>query len=299
MNSTPELLAAAYINHLTYERRLSLLTRECYARDIRVLLQHLNKYDLQQVHSPNIRQAIAQFHGKGLGGRSLARMLSAWRGFYNFLIRNHGYQHNPCHAVRVPKSPQKLPHALSPDETTRLLEFPVENILTARDSAMFELFYSSGLRLAELTQLRPADVHFAEGMVRVMGKGGKARIVPVGEHALQSLTVWLELRLRIIKPNVTALFISQRGDAISMRAIAYRLKNRARQQGMHQNVHPHVLRHSFASHVLQSSGDLRAVREMLGHAHITSTQVYTHLDFQHLTKIYDSAHPRAKKKIKP
>lgn len=296
MNNTPELLATAYIDHLTYERRLSPLTCKSYARDICALLQHLGADDLNQVQAPNIRQAIAQLHSKGLGGRSLARMLSAWRGFYNFLIRRHGLQHNPCHAVRVPKSPQKLPHALSPDEATRLLEFPVDNILTARDRAMFELFYSSGLRLAELTQLRPVDVHFAEGTIRVLGKGGKARIVPVGEYALQSLTAWLKLRLQIIKPNVTALFLSQRGDAICMRAIAYRLKSRARQQGMHQNVHPHVLRHSFASHVLQSSGDLRAVQEMLGHAHITSTQVYTHLDFQHLTKIYDAAHPRAKKK---
>ncbi|WP_295626595.1 tyrosine recombinase XerC [uncultured Nitrosomonas sp.] len=296
MNNTPELLAAAYIDHLTYERRLSPLTCKSYARDICALLQHLSIDDLNQVQTLNIRQVIAQLHGKGLGGRSLARMLSAWRGFYNFLIRKHGLQHNPCHAVRVPKSPQKLPHALSPDEATRLLEFSVENILMARDRAMFELFYSSGLRLAELTQLRPVDVHFAEGTIRVLGKGGKARIVPVGECALQSLTAWLELRLRLIKPDVTALFLSQRGDAISMRAIAYRLKSRARQQGLHQNVHPHVLRHSFASHVLQSSGDLRAVQEMLGHAHITSTQVYTHLDFQHLTKIYDAAHPRAKKK---
>ncbi|SEQ38810.1 tyrosine recombinase XerC [Nitrosomonas ureae] len=296
MTSTPELRAVAYIDHLAYERRLSPLTCKSYARDIRALLKHLGTDDLAQVQSPNIRQAIAQLHGKGLGGRSLARMLSAWCGFYNFLIRKHGFQHNPCHAVRVPKSPQKLPHALSPDEATRLLQFSVENILLARDSAMFELFYSSGLRLAELTQLRPEDVHFAEGTVRVLGKGGKARIVPVGEYALHSITTWLALRLQIIKPNVTALFLSQRGDAISMRAIAYRLKNRARQQGLHQNVHPHVLRHSFASHVLQSSGDLRAVQEMLGHAHITSTQVYTHLDFQHLAKIYDAAHPRAKKR---
>lgn len=296
MNNAPEFLAVAYIDHLTYERRLSPLTRKSYARDIGVLLQRLGTDDLDQVQAPNIRQAIAQLHGKALSGRSLARMLSAWRGFYNFLIRKHGFKHNPCHAIRVPRSPHKLPHALSPDEATRLLEFPVENILTARDRAMFELFYSSGLRLAELTQLQPADVRFAEGMIRVLGKGGKARVVPVGEYALQSLTVWLELRLQIIKPNVTALFLSQRGDAISMRAIAYRLKSRAKQQGMHQNVHPHVLRHSFASHVLQSSGDLRAVQEMLGHAHITSTQIYTHLDFQHLTKIYDAAHPRAKKR---
>ena len=296
MSSKPESLAAAFIHHLAYERRLSPLTAENYARDIRVLLQHVNKDDLEQIQSPNIRQVIAQLHGKGLSGRSLSRMLSAWRSFYNYLIRDHRYRHNPCVGLRVPKSPQKLPDALSPDETAQLLAFPADNILTARDSAMFELFYSSGLRLAELAQLKPADIRFAEGTVRVLGKGGKTRIVPVGDFAIQALKVWLEQRLRIIKPHVTALFLSQHGDAISARTISHRLKDRARRQGIHQNVHPHILRHSFASHLLQSSGDLRAVQEMLGHAHITSTQIYTHLDFQHLTKIYDAAHPRAKKK---
>jgi integrase/recombinase XerC len=296
MSSKPESLAAAFIHHLTYERRLSPLTADNYARDIRVLLQHINKDDLQQIQSPDIRQVIAQLHGKGLSGRSLSRMLSAWRSFYNYLIRHHRYQHNPCMGLRVPKSPQKLPDALSPDEAAQLLAFPVDNILMARDSAMFELFYSSGLRLAELAQLKPADISFAEGTVRVLGKGGKTRIVPVGNFAIQALKAWLEKRLHIIKPHVTALFLSQHGDAISTRTISHRLKDRARQQGIHQNVHPHILRHSFASHLLQSSGDLRAVQEMLGHAHITSTQVYTHLDFQHLTKIYDAAHPRAKKK---
>lgn len=296
MSSKPESLAAAFIHHLTYERRLSPLTAESYARDIRVLLQHVNKDDLEQIQSPNIRQVIAQLHGKGLSGRSLSRMLSAWRGFYNYLIRDHRYQHNPCIGLRVPKSPQKLPDALSPDETAQLLAFPADNILTARDSAMFELFYSSGLRLAELAQLKPADIRFAEGTVMVLGKGGKTRIVPVGDFAIQALKAWLEQRLRIVKPHVGALFLSQHGDAISARTISHRLKDRARRQGIHQNVHPHILRHSFASHLLQSSGDLRAVQEMLGHAHITSTQIYTHLDFQHLTKIYDAAHPRAKKK---
>lgn len=296
MSSKPESLAAAFIHHLTYERRLSPLTAENYARDIRVLLRHVNKDDLEQIQSPNIRQVIAQLHGKGLSGRSLSRMLSAWRSFYNYLIRDHRYRHNPCVGLRVPKSPQKLPDALSPDEAAQLLAFPADDILMARDSAMFELFYSSGLRLAELAQLKPADIRFAEGTVRVLGKGGKTRIVPVGDFAVQALKTWLEQRLRIVKPHVTALFLSQHGDAISARTISHRLKDRARRQGIHQNVHPHILRHSFASHLLQSSGDLRAVQEMLGHAHITSTQVYTHLDFQHLTKIYDAAHPRAKKK---
>lgn len=296
MNNSPELLAAAFIHHLTYERRLSSLTSQNYARDIRVLLKQLNKGNLEEVQSPNIRQVIAQLHGKGLSGRSLARMLSAWRSFYRYLIRDHQYQHNPCIGLRVPKSPQKLPNVLSPDEAVRLLTFRADHILTLRDSAMFELFYSSGLRLAELTQLKSADISFAEGTVKVLGKGGKARIVPVGAHALQALKAWLEQRSLMVKPEVTALFLSQHGNAISARTISHRLKSRGISQGIHQNVHPHILRHSFASHLLQSSGDLRAVQEMLGHAHITSTQVYTHLDFQHLTKVYDAAHPRAKKR---
>ncbi len=296
MSNKPESLAVLFIDHLTYERRLSSLTCKNYAHDIRVLLECLNTDDLERVPMANIRQVIAQLHSRGLSGRSLARMLSTWRGFYDFLIRDYRFQHNPCIGMRVPKSPQKLPSALSPDETAQLLAFTPNDYLTTRDSAMFELFYSSGLRLTELTQLKPHDISFDEGTVRVLGKGGKMRIVPVGNYAVQALRLWLEQRLQLIKPGVTALFLSHRGDAISARTIGYRLKHRAKLQGLHQNVHPHILRHSFASHVLQSSGDLRAVQEMLGHAHITSTQVYTHLDFQHLTKVYDAAHPRAKRR---
>jgi integrase/recombinase XerC len=296
MNEHPDSLAAAFIHYLTNERRLSPLTIESYTRDLRLLLRHLDQGDLQQVQLPHIRLVIAQLHGKGLSGRSLSRILSTWRSFYKYLIHRHRFQHNPCVGIRVPKSPHKLPNALSPDEATQLLQFSIDSLLAARDSAMFELFYSSGLRLAELAQLKPGDVDFSEGTVRVMGKGGKARIVPVGKFALEALIRWLERRSQIVKPDVTALFLSQRGTAISMRTVSHRLKERAQRQGIHQNVHPHILRHSFASHLLQSSGDLRAVQELLGHAHIRSTQVYTHLDFQHLTKVYDTAHPRAKKK---
>jgi integrase/recombinase XerC len=299
MSCKPESLVTAFLRHLTHERCLSPHTSTNYARDLRVLLKQLNQLNniiLEQAQPPHIRQVIMQLHGKGLSGRSLARMLSTWRGFYKYLIRDHHFKHNPCSGIRVPKSPHRLPHALSPDEATQLLEFSVENILTTRDSAVFELFYSSGLRLAELAQLKPSDIDFPDATIRVNGKGGKTRIVPIGKFAIRALQVWLNQRVQILKPNVDALFLSRRGDAISTRTISHRLKDRARQQGINQNVHPHVLRHSFASHVLQSSGDLRAVQEMLGHAHITSTQVYTHLDFQHLTKIYDSAHPRAKKK---
>ncbi len=296
MSRKPESLAALFIDHLLYERRLSPLTADSYARDIRALFSHVSVLNLEQLQASDIRQVIAKLHGKGLSGRSLSRMLSAWRSLYHYLIRDHHYQHNPCIGMRVPKSPQKLPHALSPDETTQLLAFSPDSGLLARDSAMFELFYSSGLRLAELVQLKPVDISFDEGTIRVLGKGGKTRIVPVGDYALQGLTIWLKQRALIIRPGEMALFLSQHGKAISARTISYRLKSRAKLQGIHQNVHPHMLRHSFASHVLQSSGDLRAVQEMLGHTHITSTQVYTHLDFQHLTKVYDLAHPRAKKR---
>jgi len=296
MTSKREALANAFIHHVIYERRLSTLTGINYTKDIRVLFTHLRKEDLEQVQTQDVRLIIAQLHGKGLSGRSLARMLSAWRSFYRYLIRENYCEHNPCVGIRVPKSAHKLPNVLSPDQAMQLLAFPAENLLSARDSAMFELFYSSGLRLAELTQLKPENIHFAEGVVRVFGKGGKTRIVPVGDFAIQALKKWLEQRPSIAKPETTALFVSHRGDPISARTISHRLKNRGIKQGIHQNVHPHILRHSFASHILQSSGDLRAVQEMLGHASITSTQVYTHLDFQHLSKIYDQSHPRAKKR---
>tara|TARA_R110002073_G_scaffold223012_4_gene383206 strand:+ start:1614 stop:2519 length:906 start_codon:yes stop_codon:yes gene_type:complete len=301
MSNNPDSPATAYLSHLTNERRLSPLTCKSYAHDINILINWLrnqqNKTSFEQVQPQHIRHLIAQLHGNGLSGRSLARMLSAWRSFYNYLIRIHKYSQNPCTGMRVPKSPKTLPHALSPDETAQLLTFPTNTLITVRDSAIFELFYSSGLRLAELTKLEPKDVNFPEGTVRVNGKGGKTRIVPVGKQAAQALQAWIVQREHILKKGETALFLSHHGTAISARTISHRLKIQAKRQGINSNVHPHVLRHSFASHLLQSSGDLRAVQEMLGHAHISSTQVYTHLDFQHLTKIYDATHPRAKKKI--
>ncbi|GJL74223.1 tyrosine recombinase XerC [Nitrosomonas sp.] len=296
MSSKSELLAEAFNGYLSNERRLSSHTCKSYAHDIQILLTKLTCASLDQVQPQHIRQVVAQLHGKGLSGRSLARMLSAWRRFYHYLIRDHRFQHNPCTGIRVPKSPKKLPNALSPDETAQLLRFTGLDPLTIRDRAMFELFYSSGLRLAELTQLKPKDIDFPDGTVRVNGKGGKTRIVPIGKVAIDALQAWLKYQENIVRPGVNALFLSRHGKAISARTVSHRLKAHSRQQGIHQNVHPHVLRHSFASHLLQSSGDLRAVQEMLGHAHITSTQVYTHLDFQHLTKVYDAAHPRAKKK---
>lgn len=293
----PAALAAAYLFHLANERRLSSLTCESYARDIAVLVKLAKETSLDQLQIHHIRRFIAQLHGKGFAGRSLARMLSAWRGFYNYLTRNHDYVCNPCAGVHAPKSPKSLPHTLSPDEAAKLLEFPVDDDLMAlRDKAMFELCYSSGLRLAELTALKPADLSFSDGTARITGKGSKTRIVPIGSQAIQVLREWMKRREVLVKSGATALFVSRYGKNISSRSISQRLKIQAVRQGINANIHPHVLRHSFASHLLQSSGDLRAVQEMLGHASISTTQIYTHLDFQHLAKVYDAAHPRAKKK---
>ena len=289
---------ADFLSHLMRERRLSPNTVEGYAHDVRVLLELTQEQDctLQDLQIHQVRRFIARLHGRGLGGKSLARMLSAWRGFFNYLARDHGLSRNPCAGVRPPKSPRPLPKALSPDEATRLVSFSELDPLAVRDRAMFELLYSSGLRLSELTSLSLGDVSFADATVRVIGKGNKTRVVPVGSHALQALQAWLPLRKSLPQGSESALFLNHRGAAISPRTVQMRLKNWGIKQGLPGHVHPHMLRHSFASHVLQSSGDLRAVQEMLGHASISTTQVYTHLDFQYLAKIYDQAHPRAKRK---
>jgi integrase/recombinase XerC len=243
-----------------------------------------------------VRRYIARLHAGGLTGRTLARMLSAWRGFYRYLARDHGVVHNPCLDIRAPKSPKRLPHALSPDQAAQLMSIEANDALALRDKAIFELFYSSGLRLSELTALALTDVNFQDATVRVMGKGSKTRVVPVGSFASNALHAWLEARTQLSTPEQTALFVSRDGARLSARAVQQRLKVWAMKLGVPSNVHPHVLRHSFASHVLQSSGDLRAVQEMLGHASISTTQIYTHLDHQYLSKVYDQAHPRARKK---
>lgn len=289
-------VAAAYLAHLASERRLSPLTCASYAHDIAALLELTKETPLDQLQIHHIRRFIARLHAQGYSGRSLARRLSAWRGFYNYLARDHGYSNNPCAGLRAPKTPRNLPHVLSPDEAARLLEFSVDDLMALRDKAMFELFYSSGLRLAELASLQPENLSLSDGTVRVTGKGNRTRVVPVGSQAIHACKLWMKLRETLLKPGETALFLSRHGRRISPRSISQQLKIRALQQGISANVHPHMLRHSFASHLLQSSGDLRAVQEMLGHASISTTQVYTHLDFQHLAKVYDAAHPRAKKK---
>lgn len=294
--SASSALLKGFLDHLAHERRLSPHTVEGYGRDIGMLLECAGETPLEKLQVHEIRRFAAQAHGKGLDPRSIARMLSAWRGFYRFLVRDHGYGDNPVMGVRAPKAAKRLPQALSPDEAQRLLDIEPDSALAVRDKAMFELFYSSGLRLSELTGLAPADVNFPEGTVRVTGKGSKTRIVPVGRYALEALTAWLQSRAQIAGGQADALFVTRTGARLSPRSVQQRLKALALKQGVSTHVHPHVLRHSFASHVLQSSSDLRAVQEMLGHASISSTQVYTHLDFQHLAKVYDAAHPRAKRK---
>ncbi|MBI4193688.1 MAG: tyrosine recombinase XerC [Betaproteobacteria bacterium] len=289
-------LLRAYLGHLAHERRLSSHTAASYKRDIGTLIELAGITPLERLQVHEIRRFVAQRHARGLDGRSLARMLSAWRGFFRFLARDHGFGHNPCLGIRAPRSAKKLPQALSPDQAAQLMDITDQDTLARRDQAIFELFYSSGLRLSELTGLKPMDVDFDDATVRVTGKGSKTRIVPVGSHALAALKTWLAERARIARAEETALFVNRSGGRLSPRAVQLRLSHWAARLGLGSRVHPHALRHSFASHLLQSSGDLRAVQDMLGHASISTTQVYTQLDFQHLAKVYDAAHPRAKKR---
>lgn len=294
----PEKFLRGYLAWLRNEKRYSELTAESYARDLQHLFELSAGAQLADIKAHHIRRYIAQLHSSGLGGRSLARLLSAWRGFFNYLLRDHGFEGNPCTGLRAPKSARALPQVLSPDQAMRMVDLPADTPDALRDKAMFELFYSSGLRLAELVSLdlEPMRADINAGEVRVTGKGRKTRIVPLGSYAISALNAWLAVRSQLAGAGETALFVGARGARISPRIVQLRMKQWGVKQGITSNVHPHVLRHSFATHVLQSSGDLRAVQEMLGHASISTTQVYTHLDFQYLSKIYDAAHPRAKRK---
>jgi integrase/recombinase XerC len=295
-NAGAAKLLQEFLGHLGNERRLSRNTLLNYERDVAALLELAGSAPLATLQIHHLRRFVAQLHARGLDGRSLARMLSAWRGFYRYLARDHGYSNNPCAGLRAPKAKKSLPRALSPDEAGRMMDIAGDDELAARDKAICELFYSSGLRLSELTSLALTDINFSDATVRVIGKGAKTRVVPVGSQALAAVRKWLEKRALLVREGADALFVNRNGTRLSPRAIQYRMKEWALKLGLAANVHPHVLRHSFASHVLQSSGDLRAVQEMLGHASISTTQVYTHLDFQYLAKVYDATHPRAKKR---
>jgi integrase/recombinase XerC len=253
--------------------------------------------ELTKLTAPQLRRFLATLHARGLSGRSLARMLSSWRAFYRYAVEHDAtLGESPCAGLRPPKAPRRLPQALSPDEAAQLLAIADGDALALRDRALFELAYSSGLRLSELAGLDIDRVDIGNGEVRVWGKGAKERIVPVGSAARAAIRTWLDARAAIPGADSAALFVRRDGARLGVRTIQRRLALWAKRRGLAQHVHPHMLRHSFASHVLQSSGDLRAVQEMLGHASIASTQVYTHLDFQALAKVYDAAHPRARKK---
>lgn len=277
-------------------RQYSPATVATYTFDLRHLLERVGEVAPASLTSHDIRRALAILHGKGIQAKTLARTLSAWRGFFNYLARQGALQANPCLGLRPPKSEKKLPNAPSVDAMAHLLEAEPVDIWAVRDLAMFELMYSAGLRRAELIGLDISGLDLTGGEVTVTGKGSRMRVVPVGKKALEAVRNWLAVRANVARVDTQALFVGVRGARISATVLALALKQLAVRQGITLHMHPHALRHAFASHVLQSSGDLRAVQEMLGHASLSTTQIYTHLDFQHLAKVYDQAHPRAKKK---
>ena len=283
-----------YLDHLQVERMVSPNTLDGYRRDLTALASwaDANGHDLLRLGAEDIRAFVAAEHRRGLSPKSLQRRLSAVRSFYRWLLKNGRIAASPAAAIRAPKAPRKLPQVLDPDEAKVLVEVPTDVPLGLRDRALLELFYSSGLRLSELCALRWRDLDLDDGLVTVLGKGNKQRSVPVGSHARNALTAW---RADTGAGNDAPVFPGRHGP-ITPRAVQLRLRQLAQRQGLFKRVHPHLLRHSFASHVLESSGDLRGVQEMLGHADIATTQIYTHLDFQHLAKVYDAAHPRAKRK---
>jgi len=299
MNAGAQQAVQDYLAKLQNERQVSPHTLSNYRRDLQQLAEFCAAHDLtdwSQLDSQHIRQYVAQRHRNGLGARSLQRALSAMRGFFDFLIRAGRLNHNPARDIQAPKVKRNLPHTLDVDKTAALLDLQGKDPLVIRDRAILELFYSSGLRLAELVQLDRPQLDLAEAQVSLHGKGNKSRIVPVGRQALTALQAWLVVRETIPLQDEQALFVSRQGRRISGRNIQKRLREWAQRQGIDVPVHPHMLRHSFASHLLESSGDLRAVQELLGHSDISTTQIYTHLDFQHLARVYDQAHPRARKK---
>lgn len=288
---------ARFLNHLETERQLSPHTLSSYQRDLDKFANHCRQTAVdtpQQAHAADVRRWVAAMHRGGLASSSMQRSLSALRSFYQFCHRLGICQHNPAQGVQAPRAQKRLPKVLDADAAAHFLDIEGDDWLAVRDRALMELFYSSGLRLSELVALDDHDLDLKEGLVTVTGKGRKTRTVPVGRLAIVALRAWLPLR-RELNPEARAVFLSKRGTRLSQRAIQQRLRQHSLRQGTDQPVHPHMLRHSFASHLLESSGDLRAVQELLGHANISTTQVYTHLDFQHLAKVYDRAHPRAQK----
>jgi integrase/recombinase XerC len=295
-----------FVTHLHIERRMSSHTMSAYRRDLAALAAFCESRGVQRWAALNnfqVRAFAAAEHAGGIGPRSIQRRLSAVRTFYEFLMRDGLAKNNPALEVRAPKTKKRLPATLDADQMARLLDFRADDSLSARDKAMMELFYSSGLRLSELVGLDTASVDLKDRTVRVLGKGNKTRIVPIGRHAVEALQRWLAERAVLLrqKPALASahpgpIFLGRNGRPLSARAVQLRVGTWARKRGLSMHVHPHMFRHSFATHLLESSGDLRGVQELLGHADISTTQVYTHLDFARLATVYEASHPRAKRR---
>lgn len=296
--SAPHPLLRRYLNHLTYARRVSIHTIRAYEDDLLRFQAFARQFncDWNTATAADVRHFIAQQHHAGSSGRSLARRLSALRSFFSFLLREGIVSTNPTIGIRAPKATRTLPATLDVDQTAHLLEVEPDAWVMQRDLAILELFYSSGLRLSELVQLNLEHLDMQTRQVTVLGKGSKTRIVPVGRMAHAAVVAWLPTRAAMAAPDEQALFINRSGTRLQGRSVQARLRRWGTQRGLGVPLHPHMLRHSFASHLLESSGDLRAVQELLGHSDIATTQVYTHLDFQHLADVYDRTHPRAKKR---
>lgn len=299
MTPTAQRRLDEFFRFLASERRLSPHTLTSYRRDLARLAAFCDAHgvgDWSGLDPARARAFAGELHRRGLDGRSIARALSAARTFYRFLVRESAAAASPFTGIAAPKSGKHLPKALSVEQAARFVTVPADDPLALRDRALLELLYSCGLRLAELVALDVSDLDLRDGAVTVTGKGAKTRIVPVGSAARAALADWLRLRATLVRPGEHALFLGRNGRRLGARAVQQRLRVVARKQGLTVPVHPHMLRHSFASHMLESSGDLRAVQELLGHANLSTTQIYTHLDFQHLAKVYDAAHPRARRK---
>lgn len=300
MLADQEQLLVDFFEQLTVEKRASSHTVANYQRDIRRLQNYCTAKSILQwsvVTQTDIRAHIASRHRQGMGSSSLQRELSAIRSFYTFLLKKRCADINPAQYVKAPKQVKKLPKTLDVDQINGLLEAGTSSVLEVRDVAMFELFYSSGLRLSELAALNIEDIDLHDQSLLVRsGKGGKSRMLPIGAKAIVALNHWLQQRIKKIALSETAVFVTTTGKRLGQRSIELRLELWCKKKGIAEHIHPHMLRHSFASHLLEASQDLRAVQELLGHSNISTTQIYTHLDFQHLAEVYDNAHPRAKKK---
>ncbi len=291
--------AEDFLRHLETERRLSAHTVAAYRRDLEALgsfMDYAGLTDWNLLDARRARQFPARLHQSGLAARSIARSLSAARSFYRYLARSGHARHNPFDGIHAPRIRRRLPDTLNTDEAAALVEIPAKTAVEFRDHALLELIYSCGLRVSEAASLDLADIDLAEATLTATGKGRKSRRLPIGRHAVSALRAWLPRRAGLAGPGEDALFVSRHGGRLSVRGIQKRVSDWALRQGLERHVHPHMLRHSFASHLLESSSDLRAVQELLGHADISTTQIYTHLDYQHLARIYDAAHPRARRK---